>query len=78
MAKSLFNFYLDDEEKEELQQKLVRLTGDQPKGLVASFYRVITNGIYICQTINLKSFLTQLLLSMSLVKRKTKGVTCNE
>lgn len=42
MAKSLFNFYLDDEEKEELQQKLVRLTGDQPKGLVASFYRVIT------------------------------------
>ena len=38
--KSLFNFYLDDEQKQKATAKLVKLCGDQPKGLLASFLRV--------------------------------------
>lgn len=38
--KSLFNFYLDDEQKRLATAKLARLCGDQPKGLLASFLRI--------------------------------------
>lgn len=40
MSKSLFNFYLDDSDKEQAQRKLVRLLGDQPKGQLAAFLRL--------------------------------------
>lgn len=39
--KSLFNFYLDDDVKKQAQDKLVRLTGDQPKGQLASLIRIL-------------------------------------
>lgn len=39
--KSLFNFYLDDDVKEEVQLKLLRLTGDKPKGQVAALIRIL-------------------------------------
>lgn len=39
--KSLFNFYLDDDLKQEVQAKLVRLTNDTPKGQLASLIRVL-------------------------------------
>lgn len=41
MAKSLFNFYLDDDLKCEVQSKITRLAGDQPKGQVAALIRVL-------------------------------------
>lgn len=41
MSKSLFNFYLDDDVKEQVQQKLIRLSGDLPKGQVAALIRVL-------------------------------------
>lgn len=41
MKKSLFNFYLDDEVKEQVQAKLLRLTGDKPKGQVAALIRIL-------------------------------------
>lgn len=40
MSKSLFNFYLDDEDKAKAQAKLARLCGDQPKGQLAAFLRI--------------------------------------
>lgn len=39
--KSLFNFYLDDDVKREAQDKLIRLTSDQPKGQLASLIRIL-------------------------------------
>ena len=39
--KSLFNFYLDDEVKVQAQNKLIRLTSDQPKGQLASLIRIL-------------------------------------
>ena len=39
--KSLFNFYLDDDIKSQTQDKLIRLTGDQPKGQIAALIRVL-------------------------------------
>lgn len=41
MKKSLFNFYLDDEDKELAINKLIRLSGDRPKGQLASLIRVL-------------------------------------
>ena len=41
MRKSLFNFYLDDDLKEKVQDKITRLAGDQPKGQVAALIRVL-------------------------------------
>lgn len=41
MHKSLFNFYLEDEVKQQAQEKLVRLTGDQPKGQLAALIRIL-------------------------------------
>lgn len=41
MAKSLFNFYLDDDLKQNANAKLVRLSGDQPKGQLAALIRVL-------------------------------------
>lgn len=41
MAKTLFNFYLDDDIKEKTQSKISRLIGDQPKGQVAALIRVL-------------------------------------
>lgn len=39
--KTLFNFYLDDELKQEVQDKLIRLRKEQPKGQVAALIRVL-------------------------------------
>ena len=41
MKKSLFNFYLDDHDKQEVTEKLIRLSGDRPKGQVAALIRVL-------------------------------------
>lgn len=40
MRKSLFNFYLDDTDKQLATQKLERLMGDTTKGKLAAFLRV--------------------------------------
>lgn len=40
MAKSLFNFYLDDGDKSKAIEKLVRLNGNTNKGQLAAFLRV--------------------------------------
>lgn len=37
--KSLFNFYLDSEDKEQATEKLERLVGKKNKGMLASFIR---------------------------------------
>ena len=39
--KNLFNFYLDDTDKEEATNKLIRLSGDKPKGQLAALIRVL-------------------------------------
>ena len=39
--KSLFNFYLDDDDKQEAIDKLIRLSGDRPKGQLAALIRVL-------------------------------------
>ena len=39
--KNLFNFYLDDEVKNKAVEKLVRLSGDKPKGQLAALIRVL-------------------------------------
>jgi hypothetical protein len=39
--KSLFNFYLDDEDKRLATEKLIRLSGDRPKGQLAALIRVL-------------------------------------
>lgn len=41
MPKSLFNFYLDDEDKEKAQQKLLRMCGTQSKGQLAALLRIL-------------------------------------
>lgn len=41
LKKSLFNFYLDDKDKEQAILKLSRLTGDRPKGQLASLLRIL-------------------------------------
>ena len=41
MKKSLFNFYLDDNDKQNAINKLIRLSGDRPKGQLASLIRVL-------------------------------------
>lgn len=40
MAKSLFNFYLDDNDKKTAMEKLKRICGEESKGQLASFFRV--------------------------------------
>ena len=40
--KSLFNFYLDDDDKKKASDKLERIFGQQSKGLLAAYYRVMT------------------------------------
>lgn len=40
--KSLFNFYLDDDDKKKASEKLERIFGQQCKGLLAAYYRVMT------------------------------------
>lgn len=39
--KSLFNFYLDDSDKQLATEKLIRLSGDRPKGQLAALLRVL-------------------------------------
>ena len=39
--KSLFNFYLDDDDKQETIDKIIRLSGDRPKGQLAALIRVL-------------------------------------
>lgn len=41
--KKLFNFYVETSVLREVQEKLVRLSGDTPKGQVASLIRVLLN-----------------------------------
>lgn len=41
MKKSLFNFYLDDKDKQAAIEKLIRLSGDRPKGQLAALIRVL-------------------------------------
>ena len=41
MSKSLFNFYLDDDLKEQCNAKICRLNGEQPKGQLAALIRVL-------------------------------------
>lgn len=41
MAKSLFNFWLDDEIKDAAQSKITRMIGDQPKGQLAALIRIL-------------------------------------
>lgn len=41
MKKDLFNFYLDKDTKEKAQLKLIRLTGDKPKGQLAALLRIL-------------------------------------
>lgn len=41
MKKNLFNFYLDDEDKQNAIDKLTRLTGDKPKGQLAALLRIL-------------------------------------
>ncbi len=41
--KSLFNFYLDDELKMQVTNKLVRLCKEKPKGQIAALIRVMLN-----------------------------------
>ena len=41
MGKSLYNFYLDDEQKEKAQAKLLRLCGTQSKGQLAALLRIL-------------------------------------
>lgn len=44
MAKSLFNFYLDDTDKIRAIDKLNRLCGEQNKGQLAALLRVYVKG----------------------------------
>lgn len=39
--KSLFNFYLDDNIKQEVQEKLERINGQKNKGQLAALIRVL-------------------------------------
>lgn len=39
--KTLFNFYLDENDKDAAISKLIRLSGDKPKGQLASLIRVL-------------------------------------
>ena len=39
--KTLFNFYLDEELKQEVQTKLIRLRKEEPKGQLAALIRVL-------------------------------------
>lgn len=39
--KSLFNFYLDDDDKEKAIAKLLRLRGEESKGQLAALLRVL-------------------------------------
>lgn len=41
MAKSLYNFYLDDDMKKKVQEKLERLLGQQEKGALAALIRTL-------------------------------------
>jgi hypothetical protein len=39
--KSLYNFYLDDDDKDKAREKLLRLRGDESKGQLAALLRVL-------------------------------------
>lgn len=39
--KNLFNFYLDESDKQKAIEKLIRLSGDRPKGQLAALIRVL-------------------------------------
>ena len=41
MPKTLFNFYLDDDVKKKVTDKITRLNGEQSKGQLASLIRVL-------------------------------------
>lgn len=41
MPKSLYNFYLEEELKRDVQSKITRMIGDQPKGQIAALIRVL-------------------------------------
>lgn len=52
MPKQLFNFYLDDELKEAAQNKIISLTGDQPKGQLAALIRVLLKQFVMTKHVN--------------------------
>ena len=52
MAKKIFNFYLDDDLKEAAQNKIVSLTGDQPKGQLAALIRVLLKQFVMTKNVN--------------------------
>ena len=41
MKKHIFNFYLDDNDKQKATETLIRLSGDKPKGQLAALIRVL-------------------------------------
>ena len=59
MRKSLFNFYLEDETKIKVQEKLVRLTGDQPKGQIAALIRVLLKQFVATPDVKVNKLLIQ-------------------
>lgn len=50
--KKLFNFYLDDETKNAVQDKLYELCGEQPKGQVAALIRVLLKQFVATKNVN--------------------------
>lgn len=52
MPKQLFNFYLDTDLKEAASNKIVSLTGDQPKGQLAALIRVLLKQFVMTKDVN--------------------------
>ena len=52
MPKKIFNFYLDDDIKEQATAKIVSLTGDQPKGQLAALIRVLLKQFVMTKNVN--------------------------
>jgi hypothetical protein len=50
--KQLFNFYLDNDLKEAATNKIVKLTGDQPKGQLAALIRVLLKQFVMTTNVN--------------------------
>ena len=52
MKKQLFNFYLDNDLKEAATNKIVKLTGDRPKGQLAALIRVLLKQFVMTKDVN--------------------------
>lgn len=73
MAKSLYNFYLDDEMKEKAQQKLLRMCGTQSKGQLAALLRIL-----LAQFVHTPDELTNPLLIEAIAAEYTYSQTLNK